>query len=72
MRKYKKIQWYDHFSDSRWKSKEEIAEWASKPSICTTVGEVTYEDNDIIVLSASSDGEENYGEHMAIFKKNII
>lgn len=66
------IKWRDHFSSSSWKTKKELEEWAKKPCICTTTGEVTYEDKEVIVLSASHDGDESYGENMCILKKNIV
>ena len=70
--KFRTIRWRDHHSDSAWKTKKDLKNWATKPVICTTKGEVTYEDNDVIVLSASYDGEESYGENMCILKKNIV
>lgn len=70
--KYKTVKWLDHNSDSAWKSKEEIAEWATKQTICITKGVVTYEDKNVIVLSASFDGDESYGENMCILKNNIV
>lgn len=69
---YKQIRWRDHYSDSSWKSKKEIAEWATKSTICTTKGIVTYQDKNVIVLSASFDGDESYGENMCILKNNIV
>lgn len=71
-KKYIKIKWLDHKSDSSWKTKSEIKTWASKNLLCETIGRITYEDDDVIVLSASFDGEDNYGESMCIIKKNII
>ena len=71
-RKYTTILWLDHKSDSSWKSKKEIQEWATKNSLCETVGEITYEDEDVIVLSASFDGDDEWGENMCILKVNII
>jgi hypothetical protein len=70
--KYTTILWEDHCSDSAWKNKNEIKLWATKPTICTTTGEITYEDKKVIVLSASFDGDEAWGESMCILKKNII
>lgn len=71
---YYKIEWTDHFSESSWKTKEEMKEWASKTkqNVAVTVGAVSYEDDDIVVLSASFDGESVFGDNMAIFKTNII
>lgn len=71
-RKLKTIYWLDHFSDSAWKTKAEISEWVKKKTICVTTGEVTYEDKDLIVLSASYDGVDAYGENMCILKRNIV
>lgn len=71
-KKYTTIIWNDHHSDSSWKSKKEIQEWATKKNPCTTTGELTYEDKNVIVLSASCDGDNNYGENMCILKKNVI
>lgn len=70
--KERKIKWRDHHSDDSWKTKNEIAIWAKTPRICTTKGVVTYEDKNVIVLSASFDGEESYGENMCILKNNIV
>jgi hypothetical protein len=66
------IHWRDHHSDDTWKSLDEIKEWATKPKICTSRGILTYEDDEIVVLSSSDDGEGNFGENMCILKKNII
>lgn len=71
-KKYKTIRWRDHFSDSSWKSEKELSSWATKPTICTSKGWVTYEDKNVIVLSASFDGEESYGENICILKNNIM
>ena len=70
--KYKTIKWRDHHSDSSWKNKDEIISWAKSPRICTTKGIVTYEDDKVVVLSASYDGEDSYGENMCILKNNIV
>lgn len=70
--KRKKIKWRDHHSDSAWKSPKELKVWATKPCICITIGWITYEDKDVIVLSSSFDGDESYGENMCILKTNII
>jgi hypothetical protein len=69
--KFRTIKWEDHHSDSSWKNSKEMAIWASKPNICTTKGWVTFENKNVIVLSASFDGDESYGENMCILKKNI-
>lgn len=71
-KKYKIIKWLDHHSDSAWKTKKELETWAKKPNICTTRGEITYENKNVIVLSASFDGDESWGENMCILKKNIV
>lgn len=71
-KKYVTIVWEDHHSDSSWKNKKEIKDWATKKSNCKTIGEITYEDKDVIVLSSSFDGDESYGESMCILKKNIV
>lgn len=70
--KFKKIRWLDHYSDSSWKTLKELKTWATKPTICTSMGWITYEDSKVIVLSASFDGDESYGENICIIKKNII
>lgn len=70
--KVRTIRWQDHVSDSRWMSIKEIATWVSKPTICTSKGIVTYEDSKLIVLSASFDGEDSYGENICIMKKCIV
>jgi len=69
---YKTIRWHDHFSDGTWRTIKEIAVWAKKRTPCVSIGEVTYEDDEVIVLSASFDGEENYGDNVCILKGNIV
>lgn len=71
---YYKITWTDCFSESTWKDRKEIEEWAKENfnKQCTTIGYITYEDKNLIVVSASSNAREDYGEHMAILKPNII
>lgn len=77
-KQYYKIEWTDHFSESAWKDKTEIATWVKEDikHICTTVGMVTYEDKNILVISASVvnglGNEGLFGENMAIYKTNII
>ena len=72
MKKIKKVKWLDHSSIASWMSKKEIKDWAIAPTICISYGEVTYEDSQVIVLSASHDGGENYGENICIYKVCII
>lgn len=67
-----KISWKDHTSDSSWKTIEEIKEWVNNPTICITVGFITHEDDEVVVLSASFDGDESWGENMMIYKHSII
>ena len=73
-----KIEWTDHFSDSSWKDKVEIASWVKEDikHNCTTVGIITYEDDKIVVVSASFvkglNKDDSFGENMAIYKNNII
>ena len=69
--KFRKIHWLDHYSDSSWKTEKEIKIWATKPTICISKGWVTYEDKKVVVLSASFDGDESYGENICILKNNI-
>jgi hypothetical protein len=69
---YKTIKWKDHFSNSEWQTKKEIKLWASRPVICITKGIITYEDKNVIVLSATTDGHGHYGENMCILKNNIL
>ena len=69
--KYVKIKWRDHFSDSSWKTKNEIKKWATSSTLCISRGEITYEDDKVIVLSASFDGDESWGENICILKVNI-
>lgn len=71
-KKYTTIKWMDHHSDTSWKDKKEIKEWATTPIVCTTIGEITYEDKDVVVLSASFDGDNEYAENMCILKINIV
>ena len=71
-KKYITLRWLDCFSDEDWKTKEEIAKWVKENKLCTTIGEITYEDKNVIVLSASFDGEDGYGENMCILKSCII
>ena len=66
------IKWVDHHSNSSWQTIKEIKEWATKPQICITTGTITYEDKNVIVLSASFDGEEEWGDSMCINKKLIV
>lgn len=70
--KKRKIKWLDHYSDSAWKTPKELKTWATKKNICTSIGWVTFEDKNVIVLSSSFDGDESYGENMCILKRNII
>jgi hypothetical protein len=71
-KKYVTINWRDHHSDDSWKTKSEIKKWAIEPRICTSRGQITYQDRQVIVLSASFDGQENFGENICIIKKNIV
>lgn len=72
--KYLKITWVDHFSESKWLDKDDIKDWVKKETalMCTSVGVISYEDKKVVVLSASYDGRDFYGENMCIFKKDII
>ena len=70
--KFTTVRWLDHNSDSAWKTPKEIEAWVSKPTICITKGWLTYEDSKVLVLSASFDGDESWGENMCILKINII
>lgn len=71
-KKYQVIKWIDHYSDSSWKTKKEIEKWATSPTFCVSRGEITYENDKVIVLSASFDGDESYGENICILKVNIV
>ena len=70
--KYITVRWEDHNSDSSWKTLKEIKEWATKQKPCITKGWITFEDQNTLVLSASFDGEESFGENICILKKNIV
>ena len=72
--KYYKITWIDHFPLPDWSTKKEIKEWAlrKKKECCVTVGTISYEDDDVIVLSASFDGDDSFGDSLAIRKSDII
>jgi hypothetical protein len=72
--KLERVEWRDHFSDSSWMDRDEITVWVEKhaSTMCVSVGTVTYEDRDKLVVSGSVDGGDNYGENMCIFKKDII
>ena len=72
--KYEKITWLDHFSESEWKDLKEVEEWAEERAQhpCVSTGTVVYETDILLVVSMTFDGEENYGDHMAIFKNCII
>ena len=71
---YYKITWTDHFPLPEWSLKEDIEKWAleKKGQHCVTVGVITYEDKDVVVISASFDGDENYGDSLAIAKVDIV
>lgn len=71
-RKYTTIFWEDHHSDGSWMTKKEIEKWVNKPVICTSTGEITFEDKNKIVLSASYDGSGGWGENICILKNNIV
>ena len=71
-KKFIKVKWQDHHSDSAWKNEKELKEWATKPFICVTKGWLVFEDKNVLVLSASFDGEDSYGENMCILKVNIV
>lgn len=68
------IRWKDHFSDSSWRDEDDIKEWVTKhkKKFCTTVGRIIYQDDDILVMCASDDGDDSYGDLMAIYKNHII
>jgi len=70
--KYEIIKWKDHFSQSSWRAKEDMKRWATDNVVCTTIGENTYEDKDVVVLAASNDGTGDYSETMCIIKMNIV
>lgn len=70
--KYRTIKWLDHYSDGTWKNKEQLAEFGKKKTICTTKGWVTYEDDDVIILSATRTSDGDWGENMCILKCCII
>jgi len=74
MGNYKKIIWEDHFSDSAWQSREEIREWvlSRRKTLCVTIGEITHEDEDMVVVCSSFDGDDRYGECIGIFKGTIL
>lgn len=67
-----KVKWLDHFSETGWKDNTELVEWAKDRNTCVTVGFLSYQDNDIIVIAGSHDGLESYGDFMAIYKNCII
>ena len=65
--------WKDHFSESGWKSDDEVAEWVKNKmkGRCRTTGYVAYEDDDVLVIAGSYDGEECFGDFQAIYKNHI-
>ena len=69
-----RVTWKDHFSDSSWKDEKEIREWVEecKSEPCVTIGDVVYQDEDVLVLSATTDGGDNRGDLMGIYKNHII
>lgn len=71
-KKFVTIYWQDHFSDSSWKTEKEIEELIKKQKTCISKGWLVYENNEFIVLAASFDGEESYGDTISILKKNIV
>ena len=74
MKDVKKITWWDHRSDSSWLDEEQIKEFAreSSRSVCVSVGVVTYEDHNVMVVSSSEDGEGAYGENICLLKSAVI
>lgn len=67
------VRWKDHFSESSWKSPEEIEEWVEENTEpCTTRGTVVFQNRYIVVFSATDDGGGNYGDLMAIYKNCIV
>ena len=74
MKDLKKITWWDHRSDSSWLDTEQIKEFAkdSSRSVCSSVGMITYEDANVIVVSSSEDGEGGYGENICLLKSAVI
>jgi hypothetical protein len=72
--KYYEITWKDHFSETGWKDKDELEKWVKdrKKHPCVSIGQIVYEDDDVIVLAGSHDGEDSHGDFMAIYKNHII
>jgi len=67
----RKIKWIDAESRSEWMSVDEIKDWVKKLKPCQSVGRISYEDDNFIVVSGSYDGENNYGENIIIPKSLI-
>jgi len=70
--KYIKVMWNDHFSDDSWMSLEQLREWVLDSKVCITVGLVTYEDSEKLLVSATHSADEMYADNMCILKNNII
>ena len=73
LQKTYRVTWKDHFSDSSWKDDKEIKTWVEecKKELCSTIGAVVYQDDEVIVMSASKDGGDSYGDLMCIYKNHI-
>lgn len=74
MKKITTVHWLDHASDCVWKNLEDVKTWVKeqKKKPCVTVGEIIYEDKDVIVMTDGNDGHGNFGNTSLIFKKLIV
>lgn len=74
MEKIYEVTWKDHFSETGWKDSDELEKWVkkNKAKLCTSVGKIVYQDEEILVLAGSHDGDESHGDFMAIYKNHIV
>jgi hypothetical protein len=72
--KYIQVFWRDAFSDSAWKTVDDIKDWVKKnhDEVCVSIGEQVHEDKYYLVLAGSNNGSDEYGELTAIPKNWIV
>ncbi len=67
------VHWKDHFSESGWKTDDEVVEWVKerKSHRCITRGFLVHEDDEVLVIAGTYDGDGGYGDFQAIYKNHI-
>jgi hypothetical protein len=72
--KYIQVFWRDAFSDSSWKTPDEIKKWVNEKhkELCVSVGEEIYSDKYYLVLAGSFNGDDGYGELTAVPRNWIV